>query len=156
LDARFERLVRWLAGTDTALIVSADHGLTDVPKRRILKVEDHPALAECLALPLSGEARMSYAYVRDGKNAAFESYMKRRFGSVATVVKSETAFKKGLFGLGAAHPKMKERIGNYLIVMKDGYALQDTLMGEVHSKHSGRHGGVSKEEMLVPLIILRC
>ncbi len=156
LDEKFELLARKLAGTDTALIVSADHGLTDIPKKRILNVEEHPELAKLLALPLSGEARMSYAYVRDGKAGAFESYMKRRLGRVATVVKSETAFKQGLFGLGAVHPKFRERIGDYLIIMKDGYALQDTLIGEHHSKHPGRHGGVSKEEMLVPLIVLRC
>ena len=53
------------------------------------------------------------------------------------------------------NPKLKDRIGDYVLIMKEGHIIKDSLMGRKESYHIGNHGGVSKEEMFVPLIVVK-
>ena len=52
LDERFGCLCRRLAGSDTWIAVTADHGMIDVDDRRCIDLADHPFLADTLVLPL--------------------------------------------------------------------------------------------------------
>ena len=47
---------------------------------------------------------------------------------------------------------MSERTGDYTLVMRDGYAIRDWVPGEKRLRQVGVHGGVSREEMHVPLV----
>jgi hypothetical protein len=38
--------------------------------------------------------------------------------------------------------------------MRDNYVIKDFLLGEEEKFNIGYHGGVSKEEMFVPLIVI--
>jgi hypothetical protein len=51
------------------------------------------------------------------------------------------------------HPRLKDRIGDFALLMRDGYAIQDTLPGEEPPALIGMHGGSSSAELEVPLII---
>jgi hypothetical protein len=57
--------------------------------------------------------------------------------------------------LGKPHPKLQDRVGDFVLIMKEGYVLKDALMDDVVDFCEGYHGGVSKEEMWVPLSIIR-
>jgi hypothetical protein len=39
--------------------------------------------------------------------------------------------------------------------MKDNFVIKDSVPGEKSKFSIGNHGGVSKEEMYVPLIVIR-
>jgi hypothetical protein len=39
--------------------------------------------------------------------------------------------------------------------MKDGYAVRDHVFGERRHLQIGVHGGMSEDEMLVPLVVAR-
>ncbi|HZA28524.1 MAG TPA: hypothetical protein VE735_02825, partial [Gammaproteobacteria bacterium] len=67
---------------------------------------------------------------------------------------SEELIKGGYFGLGPPHPRLQERIGDYTLIMKDGYVIKDWLPGEERYRHIGVHGGMSAAEMYVPLIVV--
>ena len=58
------------------------------------------------------------------------------------------------FGLYDAHPRLFDRIGDYIFLMKDNYIIKDCLIGEERHNLVGNHGGTSEDEMYVPLIVL--
>ena len=154
LASGFEALVSSLAGTNSLLIVTADHGLMNVKKSERVNLKDHPELSEVLAVPLCGEPRIAYCYVRPGKTKQFEEYVKKNLGKYCTMKKSEELVKMGWFGFGKAHPRLLERIGDYTLIMKENYIILDRMLGEKEVTHIGFHGGISSDEMLVPLVVI--
>ncbi|HET9701877.1 MAG TPA: alkaline phosphatase family protein [Burkholderiales bacterium] len=155
LDDAFGAFLKDIAGTDTAVVVTADHGFVDVPPGQTVQLESHPRLAETLVLPLCGEPRVAYCYVHPDRRGAFESYVGNELAQCATLIPSAELLAGNWFGLGPPHPRLAERIGHYALVMHDGWAVKDWVLGERRHHHIGCHGGVSADEMLVPLIIAR-
>lgn len=41
------------------------------------------------------------------------------------------------------------------IVNKENYVIKDFILGEPEHFHIGYHGGVSQEEMFVPLVVIK-
>jgi hypothetical protein len=156
LDAGFVRLLDRLAGTDSTVLVTADHGFVDVAAEKRIELATHPLLKDCLALPLCGEQRLSYAYVRAGFGQAFEDYLDEHLGQVIEWHHSAALLQQNLFGLGEPHPELASRIGDYTLMLKHGYVIQDPMPGEKPFTMVGFHGGLSAAEMYVPLIVAHC
>ena len=152
LDAGFERLLHELRGSGTTLIVTADHGFVDVADEQKIHLDAHPLMQDCLALPLCGEQRLSYAYVRHGRREQFESYIDRNLSHAIELHRSEQMLQRNVFGLGRPHPELLSRIGDYILVMKAGCVVQDPIPGEKPPRMTGFHGGLSEQEMYVPFI----
>ena len=71
----------------------------------------------------------------------------------AWAYRSERLIEEGWFGPGEPHPKLKDRIGDYTLVMKGNWTIKDWLPGEKRYRQIGVHGGVSADEMIVPLVV---
>lgn len=155
LDAGFAELCASTGDDQTLLVVTADHGLIDTDPDSQLWLHEHPALAETLALPLCGEPRVGYCYVHAGQRSRFEAYVRDELGRQTELYTGAELMERGLFGLGEPHPRLRDRIGDYALVMKENYVIRDRLFGEHPSAHVGVHGGVSAQEMYVPLITCR-
>jgi predicted AlkP superfamily pyrophosphatase or phosphodiesterase len=155
VDAAFGRLLEELAGTDTLVVATADHGFVDTRPETVVDLDDHPPLAATLAVPLCGEPRVAYCYVKPGHERAFERHVETRLAHCASLVRSADLLAQGWFGPGAPHPRLADRIGDYALVMKDGYAIRDHVPGERRHLQIGVHGGTSEDEMLVPLVVAR-
>jgi hypothetical protein len=155
IDAAFARLLDEIAGTDTLVVATADHGFVDTRPETIVDLDRHPELAETLLVPLCGEPRVAYCYVKPGAGAAFERYVETRLSAGVTLARSADLVAQGWFGPGAPHPRLAERVGDYALVMKDGYAIRDHVPGERRHLQIGVHGGTSDDEMLVPLVVAR-
>jgi hypothetical protein len=151
-DHSFGRLLRELQGTDTAVVVTADHGFVDVPAERVVHMDDHPELADCLTLPLCGEPRIAYCYVKPGRRECFESYVRSELSEQMTLRASEDLIDAGFFGPGPRHPQLAHRVGDYTLLLKENYMIKDHLPGEHDFELVGRHGGLSADELLVPLV----
>ena len=154
IDAAFARFISAIEGSSTTVVVTADHGFIDSAPQQMTLLEDHPALAETLALPLCGEPRVAFCYVHAHKCERFENYVIDELGERATLFRSEDLVQQGFFGLGEPHSHLRERIGHYTLIMKQNYVIKDWLLGERRYVHVGVHGGVSEQEMHVPLIII--
>jgi hypothetical protein len=153
LDGAFKVLFESIAGTDTLLIVAADHGQIDSEATRVIELDDHPGLNECLLLPLCGERRAAYCYVKSNKAQRFEHYVQDNLNAYLELHRSCDLLASGWFGSGAPHPRLAERIGDYTLIMKENYVIKDWLPGERLYRQIGVHGGVSPGEMFVPLIV---
>lgn len=152
IEATYRRLVAQLAGTDCLILVTADHGLVDTGSEYAVKLDEHPALAATLALPLCGEPRAAYAYLRPGAEADFDAYVAERLGDVCAAPPSEELLDSGWFGLGPEHPQLRRRIGDRVVLPAPGWVIKDQLPCEEPFEQLGVHGGGSPAERRVPII----
>jgi len=152
IDAGFAGLLDEIAGSDTLVLAVADHGFVDSPAAACVELADHEELAATLTMPLCGERRVAYCYVRSGQEAAFEHYARTRLDHCAELYRSADLIAQGWFGLGPANPRLAERVGDYTLVMKEDYTIKDWILGEPRCLTMGVHGGVSAAEMYVPLV----
>ncbi|MBI3606566.1 MAG: alkaline phosphatase family protein [Nitrospirae bacterium] len=152
-DAAFGAFVKTMAGSDSLIVVTGDHGFIDSAPDQLIELDRHPALAETLMLPLCGDRRVAYCYVHPAKRGQFEQYVRAELSDYAILMKSAALIDQEYFGLGPPHPRLSERIGDYTLLMKGHYAIKDWVPGERKYSHIGLHGSVSREEMYVPLVV---
>jgi predicted AlkP superfamily pyrophosphatase or phosphodiesterase len=152
-DNAFARFLERIAGTDTLVIVTADHGFIDTDAGHTVELSEHPKMADCLALPLCGEPRAAYAYLRPRQTERFEDYVYTHLSHAVDLFRSETLIEQGWFGQGVPHPRLASRIGDYTLLMKQNYIIRDALPGEHRHQLKGVHGGTSPAEMWIPLVV---
>jgi hypothetical protein len=153
LDRAFETLLERARGTGTLVVVCADHGQLDTADSDRLDLDDHAALAEMLAIPLCGEPRSVYCYLRPGCVDEFDDYVGRELAGIARAFPAADLIAEGWFGLGEAHPELRRRIGDRVLLMQQHYILKDWLPQEKRHDIIGVHGGLSREELFVPLVV---
>lgn len=156
LDRMFHSLCQGLQGTDTLLLVSADHGQVDSTPDQTLILEDYPSLQESLVMPLCGEPRSAYCYLRPGRERCFDETVTSLFQGLATAYPSSVPIEQNWFGLGVPHPRLGERVGDRVLLLHRRAAIWDWLPQEKPYRMIGVHGGLSGEELWVPLISATC
>jgi hypothetical protein len=149
VDEAFGKLLGRLAGSESVVLATADHGFIDVPPEASLEFPAH--LASELRFPLCGERRVVYCHVHNAK--AFADKAKDWLGERADVMPSARLVEEGWFGPGTPHPRFAERVGDVALVMRESYTVKDWIPGESRHLHIGNHGGTSDDEMLIPLIM---
>ena len=92
--------------------------------------------------------------MRDECRADFVERAVEGLDGAARVVDSASMIEDGWFGLGEPHPRLRERVGDFALVMQGDYAIRDRIAGEEPFRQVGVHGGVSREEMRVPLVVV--
>jgi len=143
------------AGTDTLVLVTADHGQIDTIDRDCIDLSDHPDLEDCLVLPLCGEPRAAFCYVRPDKATRFETYCRQELFEALRLHRSIDLIEEGLFGSGPTHPALADRVGDYTLLMREHYVIRQWLPFEQRYMQVGVHGGLSETELTVPLSVLR-
>jgi hypothetical protein len=118
------------------------------PAEQILNAEHDPELSQHLLVPIVGESRAAFVYPRPGRAGAIRDHLETAYPGWFTVLDSAEALEAGLMG----HPIADEsyaRAGELLVLPRGSHALQHRLppMDLV-----GRHGGLTQDEMLIPLI----
>lgn len=97
---------------------------------------------------------MAYCYVDEARHEDFTNYLRDNLAEQITAYPSKQLLEQHYYGLGPAHPQLHRRIGDYALVMNRNHTIMDTVPGEKHFYHIGTHGGLSADEMLVPLVLV--
>ena len=149
------------AAKETLVIVTADHGHTSVDPSKTAFMNDDKKLEGFLAsdkgskiLP-TGSPRGVFLHINKEDIDEAHWHLSEKFKGVAKVVKSKDAIEQGLFGTGKTHKKFLERAGDLLILPKDHEAIWYEHIRGRKPHYLGVHGGLSKNEMLIPLGMAR-
>lgn len=151
INRRLKRLHTSLK--DTLLIVISDHGQTEINKT--ILINHCGQMADCLSVPLSLEGRCASVFIKPEKKELFEHEFTQYLSSDFLLIPRAEALSAHLFGIGEMHPQADEFIGDYLIVgITDKILGQEIPNGLPVLQLKGAHGGLTQQEMHVPLIII--
>jgi hypothetical protein len=140
------------AAREVVLLLLADHGQVATTIQPDYQLARHPGLARRLHLAPTGESRLPYLYLRPGQAQAVEEYLSRAWPGAFGLLDSDHALRVGLFGPGEPCDQAAARLGDRIVVSRDSAYWwwadrPDTLLG--------RHGSLTAEEMIVPLLAVR-
>ncbi|HET7305510.1 MAG TPA: nucleotide pyrophosphatase/phosphodiesterase family protein [Segeticoccus sp.] len=149
IDAALARLARSVPG-DTAVHVTADHGMVDVPHEQRIDLAEDPELAAGIRL-VGGEPRGLQLYCEPDAVEDVRQTWEARLGSRALVRTREEAVALGWFGPVAEH--VAPRIGDLVVPMGDDFAIVDSrFMRPQLVRLLGVHGSLSDAELGIPLL----
>jgi hypothetical protein len=152
--AHVDKLAEQLAGVlpgDSALYVTADHGMVDVPAEDRVDVDDTPDLRAGVTL-LGGEPRARHVYARPGAEADVLAAWREVLGSRAWVLSREDAIKEHWFG--PVEPAMIPRIGDVVAAPAGNWGIVATETEPRESALVGMHGSLVPADQLIPLLTL--
>lgn len=136
------------------VIVTADHGMIDVPPHRQLVLDPTDGWLDGVR-HLGGEPRMLHVYLEpDADLPGILARWRRDLEGFADVVSRTEAIDAGLFGTGVTDAA-RERIGDMLAIARSNVALYDRGDATHHGRNMvGQHGALTPEEWRVPFIRL--
>jgi hypothetical protein len=140
------------ARRETLFLLTADHGQIVTRPDPHYDLRNHPGLARRLHILPTGENRLAYLYIRPGQTEAVREYIERTWPNRFITLDPAFAVEGGLFGPGPVHPRLLDRLGDLMLASRDDAYL---WWGEKENHLFGRHGGLSQDEMLVPLLVAR-
>ncbi|GIH19037.1 alkaline phosphatase family protein [Rugosimonospora africana] len=150
VDRLLARLVGGLPA-DAALLVSADHGMLDVPADHRFDLADDARLREGVAV-MAGEPRVRYLHTAPGAVPDVLAAWRDALGPAARVYSREEAVAAGYFG-----PVPEEhlaRIGDVVVICQDRYVVLDSRRERnTVCRLVAYHGSDSDVERGVPLVV---
>lgn len=149
VDAALRRLAA-LVPDDTAIHVTADHGMVDVPFDRRIDLAREPELLDGVA-SVGGEPRALQLYCHPGAADDVAAVWRARLGASASVTARDLAVGQGWFG--PVHDRVLPRIGDVLVNLLDDAAVVDSVrMRPQLLALRGLHGSVTEDEVDIPLL----
>lgn len=152
VDAAIATLAGRLA-SGVGAVVTADHGMVDVPRHRQLLLTEGDGLVEGVRL-IGGEPRMLHLYAEDGEAPHVHARWQQAESSRSWVMTRAEAIDAGLFG-PVVDDEVRPRIGDVLVAARAAVAYYDDRVADKGSQRMiGQHGSLTDEERTVPLIRL--
>ena len=151
VDAELDRLAHSLP-VGTGLVITADHGMVDVPTENVVDAALDPVLTAGVDR-VAGEPRSPQVYAVPGAAADVLGRWRDRLGERADVLSREEAVGAGLFG--PVEERVLPRIGDLVVLMAPGHSVVDS---RVHRPElialRGLHGSLTADEVDIPLLSL--
>jgi hypothetical protein len=136
----------------TLLLITADHGGVQTPPKAAIRFEKHPGLRDTLTLPPVGESRVPFFYTRPSTLERAQAYLQEHLSGAFRLLTRELVLESGLLGPGDLAAETPFRLGDLVGVARGAHYL---AREKAQTKMLGRHGGLSPQEMLVPLLGVR-
>ena len=144
---------------NTAILITGDHGLISVDPKKTIYLNKYPLIINCFKkgpsgrpiLP-SGGARDIFLNIEENKLDEAEVYLKNIIGHKAEIIRINDQTITSLFGYGRRHAQFINRLGNMLILPKENHTIWYEYTKGRKFNCLGHHGGLSSDEVLIPLI----
>ncbi len=150
LDRGLQRLATRLPA-GTLLLVTADHGMVDLPHQDRVDLAESPEMLKGVR-HIGGETRALQLYCQVDQVQAVADRFRERFGDVAWVRTRDQAIEQGWFG--TVEERVKPRIGDVLVAASGSFGLVDSRVAAPQVlKLVGQHGSLTEAEQLIPLVI---
>jgi len=150
LDHAFADLMRRLP-SDTGVVITADHGVIDVPPHRRMDLDVILEEAWGQVVAVGGEPRLRSLYLADPEqNHAFADAAQEQLGKLAWVGTREEAIAAHWFG--ETTRDVADRLGDVVIAARSQVAFTLTADSPEVRAMVGQHGSLSDEERGIPLI----
>ena len=133
---------------DTVLLVTADHGQVHVGENTVVPL---PSVVEHVSHQ-SGEGRFRWLHAKRGREGALFDAASH-YSDVAWVVRREQVLDENWFGPRVADP-VARRMGDVALVAREAVSFEEPLDGGIFELVC-RHGSLTADEMLVPLLAHR-
>lgn len=145
---------------DTLMVLTADHGHTKInPKTTVYLNKIWPEIRKYIKrnkknklLVPAGGPRDMFLYVKEECLNLVKDKLGILLKDKAEIYKTEELLKKGFFGSKKASKVFLQRLGNLVILPYLNESVWWYKKGIFEQKYFGHHGGLSKEEMEIPLI----
>lgn len=131
--------------SDTLILITADHGHIDTD---YVVLQDYPELCDCLIRLPSLEPRALNLFVKEDKKEFFEKEFNKLFGDKFLLMPMEEVISRQLFGTKAPHEQFRSMLGDYLAI-----AISDLTIFYTDERLVSMHGGLTEDEMIIPLIV---
>ncbi len=148
-DSALQDLVSQLGRRD-GLVVTADHGVLDVPRHNHVLIDERPGLLEGVR-HVAGEPRCVQLHAEPG--ADLEAVLERwqdSESSRAWVATREEVIASGWFG--PTDDDVTSRMGEIFVAARKGVAYYDGRTAGASRGMIGQHGSLSPAEVRVPLV----
>ncbi len=133
----------------TLVLLTADHGMLATQNSAQYDLRNHPELTRLLHILPTGEHRLAYLFIKPGQTDNVRRYFEQAWSGQFTLLDSAEAVAKGLFGPGIPHPRLADRVGDLIAIAHNTTYL---WWADKENLLVGRHGGISADEMIVPLL----
>jgi hypothetical protein len=136
---------------DVLLVVTADHGMVDVPFGSRLDLARDPELSGGVR-HVGGEPRALHLYCEPGAVDDVHATWAQRLGGAMDVRTRDDAVAAGWFG--PVQPHVLPRIGDVVTAAVQPIAVVDSRTARVESlRLLGLHGSRTRAERIVPLLV---
>jgi hypothetical protein len=133
---------------DTVLLVTADHGMLDLPQEDRFDLESVPELRDGVEL-IAGEARLRHLYVRPGAADDVVARWRAVVGDRAIVERREELAD----WFGPIAPEVRGRFGDVIVASLGEFAVFSSADFPQEFMLRGFHGSVSEAELAIPLLL---
>ena len=159
-----ELLYKQLSGKagQTLLILTADHGQVEVDPRRTFYLNKMNMHIEQflqrnqvgkLLVP-AGSARDMFLHVKEEYIDEVVVLLQQRLATIAEVYYTEQLIGQGFFGSSEPSREFLARVGNVVILPYQHETVWWYEEGKFDMHFKGHHGGLTPEEMEIPLLLL--
>jgi hypothetical protein len=149
---------------DTLILLTADHGEVEVDPATTIYLNRDARCAGCERFLVeersgtprvpAGAARDCFLYVKPELLEEARAFFTERLAGVARVYRTADLLAAGCFGPLPASDLLLARLGNLVILPHRGEAVWWYEKDRFEQKFYGHHGGLTPEEMRVPLLAL--